>query len=112
MQDTKGSVVLHPEWGVGLDDIDLDRRTKKPVFLKKMIREESMMETLAEEMRVLYVALTPREGKTHYNRLHRCRRAVGRCRERGDLPPGRGKVLSGLDPARSAGEIRTAARRA
>ena len=63
MQDTKGSVVLHPEWGVGLDDIDLDRRTKKPVFLKKMIREESMMETLAEEMRVLYVALTRAKEK-------------------------------------------------
>ena len=63
MQDTKGSVILHPEWGVGLDDIDLDRRTKKPVFLKKMIREESMMETLAEEMRVLYVALTRAKEK-------------------------------------------------
>lgn len=63
MQDTKGSVVLHPEWGVGLDDIDLERRTKKPVFLKKMIREESMLETLAEEMRVLYVALTRAKEK-------------------------------------------------
>ena len=63
MQDTKGSVLLHPEWGVGLDDIDLERRTKKPVFLKKMIREESMLETLAEEMRILYVALTRAKEK-------------------------------------------------
>lgn len=63
MQDAKGSVILHPEWGVGLDDIDLGRRTKKPVFLKKMIREESMLETLAEEMRVLYVALTRAKEK-------------------------------------------------
>ncbi len=63
MQDARGSVVIHPEWGVGLDDIDLERRTKKPVFLKKMIREESMLETLAEEMRVLYVALTRAKEK-------------------------------------------------
>ena len=41
MQDTKGSVILHPEWGAGLDHIDLERRTKTPTFLKKIIREES-----------------------------------------------------------------------
>ena len=63
MQDARGSVILHPEWGVGLDDINLERRTKKPVFLKKMIREESMLETLAEEMRILYVALTRAKEK-------------------------------------------------
>lgn len=63
MQDAKGSVLLHPEWGVGLDYIDLERRTKKPVFLKKMIREESLLETLAEEMRILYVAMTRAKEK-------------------------------------------------
>lgn len=63
MQDAKGSVILHPEWGAGLDDIDLKRRTKKPVFLKKMIREESLLETLAEEMRILYVAMTRAKEK-------------------------------------------------
>lgn len=63
MQDTKGSVLLHHEWGVGLDHIDLERRTKKPTFLKKMIREEQGLETLAEEMRVLYVALTRAKEK-------------------------------------------------
>ena len=63
MQDTKGSVLLHHEWGVGLDHIDLERRTKRPTFLKKMIREEQRLETLAEEMRVLYVALTRAKEK-------------------------------------------------
>ena len=63
MQDAKGSVILHPEWGVGLDYIDLERRTKKQVFLKKMIREESLLETLAEEMRILYVAMTRAKEK-------------------------------------------------
>ncbi len=62
-QDTKGSVLLHPEWGVGLDTVDLRRRTKAPTFLKKMIRETTVLENLAEEMRVLYVALTRAKEK-------------------------------------------------
>ena len=63
MQDTKGSVILHPEWGAGLDHIDLERRTKTPTFLKKIIREESCLETLSEEMRILYVAMTRAKEK-------------------------------------------------
>ena len=62
-RDTKGSVLLHPEWGAGLDLIDLKRRTKAPTFLKKMIRESISLENLAEEMRVLYVALTRAKEK-------------------------------------------------
>ena len=62
-QDTKGSVLLHPEWGAGVDLIDLKRRTKTPTFLKKMIREETALENLAEEMRILYVALTRAKEK-------------------------------------------------
>ena len=57
-QDTKSSMILHPEWGIGIDKIDLKRRTKAPTFLKKLIREEAMYEMWAEEMRILYVALT------------------------------------------------------
>ena len=62
-QDTKGSVLLHPDWGAGLDLIDLKKRTKTPTFLKKMIREETILENLAEEMRILYVALTRAKEK-------------------------------------------------
>ena len=62
-QDTRGSVLLHSEWGAGVDLIDLKRRTKTPTFLKKMIREETVLENLAEEMRILYVALTRAKEK-------------------------------------------------
>lgn len=62
-QDLKGSVLLHSEWGAGLDLIDLKRRTKTPTFLKKMIRERTVLENLAEEMRVLYVSLTRAKEK-------------------------------------------------
>ena len=62
-QDTKSSMILHPEWGIGIDKIDLKRRTKAPTFLKKLIREEAMYEMWAEEMRILYVALTRAKEK-------------------------------------------------
>ena len=62
-QDTKGSIVLHPELGVGVDAVDLDRRTRTPTFLKKIIQEEAALENLAEELRVLYVAMTRAKEK-------------------------------------------------
>lgn len=62
-RDAKGSIVIHPEWGVGLDAIDLERRTKIPTILKKVIQEEITRENLGEELRVLYVALTRAKEK-------------------------------------------------
>lgn len=62
-QDTKGSILLHPELGVGMDFVDLERRTRTPTFLKKMIQEEAGLENLAEELRILYVALTRAKEK-------------------------------------------------
>ena len=62
-QDTKGAVIIHPEWGVGIDAVDLKRRTKIPTFLKKIIRRRVMLENLGEELRVLYVAMTRAKEK-------------------------------------------------
>lgn len=88
-QDTKSSMILHPEWGIGIDKIDLKRRTKAPTFLKKLIREEAMYEMWAEEMRILYVALTRAKeklimtggfaGSFHYA-LRQRRSYHGRCK--------------------------------
>ena len=63
MQDTKSSIVLHSEWGVGMDAVDLVRRTKTPTFLKKVIQKEAALESQAEELRVLYVAMTRAKEK-------------------------------------------------
>ncbi len=63
MTDITGSILIHPEWGVGMDAIDLERRTKIPTLLKKVIQQEVKMETLGEELRVLYVALTRAKEK-------------------------------------------------
>ena len=46
-----------------MDVMDLEQRTKAPTFLKKMIQEEASLESLAEEMRVLYVAMTRAKEK-------------------------------------------------
>lgn len=62
-QDVTGSIIIHPEWGVGIDAVDLERRTKIPTFLKKMIQQEIVLENLGEELRVLYVAMTRAKEK-------------------------------------------------
>lgn len=61
--DSRGALVIHPELGVGFDDYDRVRRTKSPVFLKRVLAKQLELENLGEEMRVLYVALTRAKEK-------------------------------------------------
>ncbi len=63
MQDVNGSIVIHPDFGVGMDAIDSERRTKTPTLWKRMIQREILMENQGEELRVLYVALTRAKEK-------------------------------------------------
>lgn len=62
-QDIRGSVVIHPDLGIGIDAVDLTRRTKSPAILKKVIQMETGLENLGEELRVLYVAMTRAKEK-------------------------------------------------
>ena len=63
MQDARSSAVLHQRLGVGLDAVDLERRTKSPSLVKKVIQKEEALDSLGEELRVLYVALTRAKEK-------------------------------------------------
>ena len=63
LMDVRSSMVIHPELGVGLDYVDPERRVKNPTILKKMIQNEIHKESVAEELRVLYVALTRAKEK-------------------------------------------------
>ena len=63
MQDARSAVALHAGMGVGLDAIDLGLRTKNPSIVKKVIQKEEVLESLGEELRVLYVALTRAKEK-------------------------------------------------
>lgn len=62
-QDTRSRMILHPEYGIGLDFIDADKRIRKHGFIKKILENEIAIENQGEELRVLYVALTRAKEK-------------------------------------------------
>lgn len=62
-QDASGGVLLHSKLGIGMDVMDLKFHTKSPSLIKKIIQREEYMDTWAEELRILYVALTRAKEK-------------------------------------------------
>lgn len=63
MQDARSSAVLHARLGVGLDAVNLKNRTKSQGLVKKVIQKEEVLDSLGEELRVLYVAFTRAKEK-------------------------------------------------
>lgn len=63
MQDTKSRLILHPDFGIGMDYMDAKRRTKTPTLLKRALVRQTDAENRGEELRVLYVALTRAKEK-------------------------------------------------
>jgi ATP-dependent helicase/nuclease subunit A len=57
-QDMYKGVLLHQELGFGPDFVDFKKRIKYPSVPKLAIAQKLKVETLSEEMRILYVALT------------------------------------------------------
>lgn len=58
LQDMYKSILLHQELGFGPDFVDYRKRLKYPSVPKLAIAQKVKLETLSEEMRILYVALT------------------------------------------------------
>lgn len=58
MMDAQGDLMLHKHLGMGLSAVDTTLRTKSKTLPQFVIRDQIKTETLSEEMRVLYVALT------------------------------------------------------
>ena len=58
MQDIIGDVLLHRELGMGIVAMDKKNHVKYQTLPKIAIMEKARQETLGEELRVLYVALT------------------------------------------------------
>ncbi len=56
--DARETVLVHPELGLGPKVTDLERRVEYPTLARGAIRMALERETLSEEMRLLYVALT------------------------------------------------------
>ncbi len=63
MQDVRSKVVIHNALGIGIDRVDLSRRIKYKTVIKEMLIDKINEENLAEEIRVLYVAMTRAKEK-------------------------------------------------
>lgn len=63
MQDMRGSVLLHKDLGFGTKFIDPKLRVTYPTLPQLAMKRRMQLEMVAEEMRVLYVALTRAEEK-------------------------------------------------
>jgi len=63
LQDMNRSIILHQDLGLGPDFVDFERRISYPTVAKQAIRYRIKKESLSEEMRILYVALTRAKEK-------------------------------------------------
>ena len=57
-QDFDTPVLVHPDMGLGPKRIDLERKIQYPTLARLAIQEKLRRENLAEEQRILYVAMT------------------------------------------------------
>ena len=63
MQDLKQNILLHQDVGLGPTYINYERKIEYNTLAKEAIKEKLKNETLSEEMRLLYVALTRSKEK-------------------------------------------------
>lgn len=63
MQDLNSQILLHQDIGFGMQFIDSEKRIEYSTLSKEAIRIKAKKETISEEMRVLYVALTRAKEK-------------------------------------------------
>lgn len=56
--DTRDDVLIHPTLGLGPKRYDLERGVQYPTFARSAVAARLAKETLSEEMRLLYVAMT------------------------------------------------------
>ncbi|MFZ7121415.1 MAG: helicase-exonuclease AddAB subunit AddA [Eubacteriaceae bacterium] len=58
LQDSKESIIMHKDLGICPDYVNTDERRYCPTIYKSIAKEKIDLETLSEEMRVLYVAMS------------------------------------------------------
>ncbi len=61
--DFNQPVITHPEFGLGLETVDLENRIHHPSLIKKILTDRARKEMLEEELRILYVAVTRAQQK-------------------------------------------------
>lgn len=63
LMDLNQNILLHQDLGIGVKYIDYERQVQYDTLSKAAIRNKVLVETLSEEMRILYVALTRSKEK-------------------------------------------------
>ena len=63
LNDIKEDVLIHQDMGIGVEYIDYDKKIKYDTLTKIAVKNKILLETLSEEMRILYVALTRAKEK-------------------------------------------------
>ncbi len=65
LKDLNDDILLNHELGIGVKYIDYDMQIKYDTLTKLALRNKELVATLAEEMRILYVALTRAKEKIY-----------------------------------------------
>jgi len=63
LQDTSGKMIADMDMGICVDYVDVERRMQGKTVRKNIIGEKMRLDSLGEELRVLYVALTRAKEK-------------------------------------------------
>ena len=63
LRDLNEAVLMHPDLGIGADAVDPVLRLRHSSLSRELIRRKLLSETLGEELRILYVALTRAKEK-------------------------------------------------
>ena len=63
LKDLNDNILLHSKLGIGPDYINYERKLKYATLAKEAIKLQMKKETISEEMRILYVALTRAKEK-------------------------------------------------
>ncbi len=61
LQDARKATIIDADYGIGADFVNLELRVKQPTLMKKFMANQIKRNVLAEEIRILYVALTRAE---------------------------------------------------
>ena len=62
-QDARGKILIDDKLGIATDYLDLERKVKAPTLKKNVLSRKMNLESMGEELRILYVAMTRAKEK-------------------------------------------------
>ncbi|MCR5666870.1 MAG: helicase-exonuclease AddAB subunit AddA [Eubacterium sp.] len=86
IQDEHGDLLMHADYGIGMNMIDVARRVKADTLMKQAVSVAIHNDNYGEEMRVLYVAMTRATDKLILTGTYKDCEEKLLCRSYDDLP--------------------------